>query len=157
MSGQTYTTQIRIPTPQELAAQVAQAARNQGVASAQGVEGSESLAMTEQLRADALRFVVDTIAPIAQPITGTASTRGPGAAQVELSISGARVPVQIEVDAAEPQVGRLRLDFSNAHGLTCADEDRIAGAVTSLFAKVSNTPDPSAGAVLPTPARSVQR
>ena len=155
MSGQTYTTVIRIPTPQELAAQVANAARSQGTAGAQGFEGDQAVEALSRLRAGALRFVVDTIAPVARPISGTAGSRGATAAEVEVSVGRARVPVRVDVDPARPQEGRLTLAFAHAHGLTCAEEAQVAAQIAALFARAAvPTPDSGAGASPARPATS---
>ena len=144
MSGQTYTTIIRIPTPQELAALVADAARGQGVSGAEGFEGSQAFTALTRLRASALRFVVDMMAPVATPITGTVSARGATTAEVEVAVGAARVPVRVDVDPADPEAGRLTLSFANAHGLSCIDEARVAAQIAALFARACVVaPDPS--------------
>ena len=142
MSGQTYTTTIRIPTPAELAAAAAAAAKTQGVASASGYSGKHMLSELAHPRARALRFVLDTVAPIAAPITGTMQALGSTGAQVEMNIGAARIPVRVDTDPCAPGHATLTLPFAHAHGLTCADEARLAAAVSALFACAAlQTPD----------------
>ena len=152
MSGQTYTTIIRIPTPQELAAQVATAARAQGVASADGFGGQQFVQAVAQLRAQALQHVVATIATVAAPIAGTARGEGPTTAQVEIGLQGARVPMRVDVDPADPTHGRVTLSFADTHGPSCSQEARLAADVFALFAQATAAnPDPSAGAAVSSP------
>lgn len=147
MSGQTYTTTIRIPTAQELAARVAADARAQGVASASAFPGQDAVQAVAQLRAEALRFVVETVAPLAKPLAGTVEQRGRTGAAVEMAVGGARVPVRVDVDPARPGAGRLTLAFDHAHGLACAEEARIAAELTALFACAAvQAPDGGASA-----------
>lgn len=157
MSGQTYSTQIRIPTPQELAMRAATAARDQELAGATGFAGVQSLASLAQLRGHTLRFVTATAGQIGRPIAGTVCDLGPAAAEVEMSIAGARVPVRVQVDPDRPDAATVSLDFSAAHGLSCADESRIAADFAALFAAaVSHTPDVGGGGAVSARTRSAR-
>jgi hypothetical protein len=140
MSGQTFTTIIRIPTALELAERAARESRDQGTASAGGFAGSQSLAGLNEIRNQAVRCLLAASAPLAVPVPGTITQAGDGGARLEVAIRGARAEVEVAVEPNSGKIARVALSFAHAHGLTCAEEAQAMADVAQLWAAAGLDP-----------------
>lgn len=147
MSGQTFATTIRIPTPRELAAIVAAEAKTQGVAtgsadvSAQKLTTAGKLRTVGQLRTQTMRAALAAASPVAVAVPGSDRDCGESGAEVEVVVNGARVPLQIEVDPVGKQRAVVRMNFTDSFGLTCDGEAATAAEVVAYLAAAGLDPD----------------
>lgn len=159
MSGQTFSTRIRIPTPRELAAQAAEQAKQQDVAEGTGVTAIQPIANLPQPGLQALTVVLNATSRVTTRLPGTVRLIGDSSAEVEIAVGGARVPLRVDVDPDAKEKATVRLSFATAHGLSCADEARLMGEIATAMAAAGLEPlDPTGvGGVAESPAHNVDR
>jgi hypothetical protein len=144
MSGQTYATAIRIPTPQERAERAALDAKNQSISQASGVVGL-----------DALMVVLDATSMVTVRQRGTVRPIGAHSASAEVMVHGAPAAVRVDVDDAKPDQATVRIDFARSQGLSCADEAKVAGEIAAAMARAGLRPDtPTSGAAVTAPGKT---
>jgi hypothetical protein len=132
MSGQTYETTIRIPTPHELAEQAAADAKAQGTAHAD-IRDIASGAANLPRAVQGLRAVLSATATLTRKAS-TLQAESNRAAEVEVTMGSARVPLSVTVDPSDSGRAKVQLRFARAHGLSCADEADLMSEVTALLA-----------------------
>lgn len=141
MSGQTFTTTIRIPTPQELAAIVAEDARNRGIATGSSDTGAQQLTAVHELRDQLVLATLAAAAPVASVVPGTVRERGESGADVEVIVNGARIPMEIDIDPSDRGRATMRMDFAESYGLTCDGEAAATAEVVACLVSAGFNPD----------------
>lgn len=140
MSGQTYSTTIRLPSPEELAARLAaRAIGDLRQASAEGFDAQTEMSPAQR-RVQTLRLVTQSIATVGRPVSGSIRSVGTRRTRAVVALDGMRVPLEVTT-APDGETATVTLSFADVQGVSCAKERRLFGQITAALA--SEDLDPS--------------